>query len=493
VVSGVTVIVTFLLLPFTIHALGETRYGMWMLIMSMTGYLLLLTLGVPMATVRTMTQHTTAGKHKELNAAIGSAAAIYVMLGGFAFAIGLALFALFDTAYDVPLALRGESHVAFFLVVIYLPLSFIGQLPYAVLAAHQDFVRRNVILLSTLLLRLGLTVALLTIAPTLVSLAVTQMALLVFEFVAMWTIIKRRYPYVRLSFRDFDTKELRAIMSFSVFVLVISAGERMMLQSDALVIGAFLKVSDIPYYTVANSLGLYLTEFVLAIAAVVMPTATKLQAQGNHEKLEEVFLKWSKITLTLALMAGMFLILLGPRFLAWWIDPSFEKPSGAVLQVLMIGLMVYLSARGVALPVLMGLGKPKHATVAFVISGVANVALSIALVRPMGLVGVALGTAIPLIAFAIALMAIACRELSIPVARYARYVVPRALVGAMPAAVVLLAFTFGLNARGIVGLIMAGVAMAVVYALTTIFFVFKNDAYLDLRARLPALRAWRRA
>src|SRR5438132_13918873 len=98
--------------------------------------------------------------------------------------------------------------------------------------------------------------------------------------------------------------------------------------TDSLVIGKFLDVSSIPYFTVANSFLIYLMEFIIAIAAVVMPMATRLKTQGRTCDLREIFLKWSKIALSLTMMAGCFLIVLGPRFIAWWIDPTFEKPAG---------------------------------------------------------------------------------------------------------------------------------------------------------------------
>jgi O-antigen/teichoic acid export membrane protein len=164
-----------------------------------------------------------------------------------------------------------------------------------------------------------------------------------------------------------------------------------------------------------------------------------------------------------------------------------------VLQILMIGTMIFLPARGVALPMLMGLGKPKRPTIAFVIGGLVNVGLSILLIRSRGLAGVAIGTSFPLIAFAVAVVVFACRELGISVARYAAYVIPRVCIGAVPATVVLLAFQLAVEPHGIVSLAAAGLAMLTVYALTLIFFVYRNDPYLDLRSRLPALPRLRRA
>ena len=51
IVTLVTVAVTYFLMPFVLHTLGQDGYGTWNLINSITGYLALLALGVPMASV----------------------------------------------------------------------------------------------------------------------------------------------------------------------------------------------------------------------------------------------------------------------------------------------------------------------------------------------------------------------------------------------------------------------------------------------------------
>jgi hypothetical protein len=65
-------------------------------------------------------------------------------------------------------------------------------------------------------------------------------------------------------------------------------------------------------------------------------------------------------------------------------------------------------------------------------------------------------------------------------------------LGALPALALLLWFKIALDVRGLVALAAAGVAMVGVFAATWIFFVYRNDPYLDLRASLPRLRVWRR-
>lgn len=87
-------------------------------------------------------------------------------------------------------------------------------------------------------------------------------------------------------------------------------------------------MGSIPHFTVANSFIIYLMDFVVAIAAVVMPAATRLQTQGKIPELREIFLKWPKIALSVTLMVGLFLLVLGLRFIAWWVGPEFERSAG---------------------------------------------------------------------------------------------------------------------------------------------------------------------
>src|SRR5712691_2966033 len=490
IVTVVTVVAVYLLTPYTIHKLGDDGYGTWNLINSITGYLGLLVLGVPMASVRYFAQHVARGDVTKLNQAIGSCTALYMVLGLVALLLGVGMYAFFTLTYHIPPALHVDARGAFGLMVLFVSVGFIALLPNGILAAHDDFVPRNIVRLWGVLLRLGLTIGLLALRASLTVLAVVQLACMAFDFGLCWLLVRRRYPATRFRLADFDWAATRGIFAFSVYVLILNAGARLSFETDSMVIGGFMDVGSIPFFTVANSFIIYLMEFLIAIAAVVMPTATRLQTQGKHAELKEIFLRWSKIALSLTLAAGMFLIVMGPRFIAWWVDPTFEQPAGQVLQILMLSYLVFLPVRGVALPILMGLGKAGLPTIGFLVAGVLNLVLSIVLVRPMGLAGVALGTAIPNVLFAGAVLWQACRELDVSILQFFRDVVPRAMLGALPVGALLLWLKLHLDVRGIAALVGAGFAMILVFALTWLFFVYKNDPYVDVRGWLPRLRSW---
>jgi O-antigen/teichoic acid export membrane protein len=489
----VTIAATYAITPFVIHRLGSDGYGTWTLITAMTGYLSLLALGVPMACVRYLAQHVAEGDERKMNEAIGSCVGLYLLIGVAALVLGGALTFVFTLVYDIPVAVRGEARLAFAVMVVQVSVGFIGLLPEGIMFAHHDFVVRNVVRIAAVLLRLALTISLLRMEASLVVLASVQLVCLVFDFTLSLFLIRRRYPAVRISIADFDWGMVRRIFSFSVYVLLVNAGARLVFETDALVIGAMLGVGAIPFYAVANSLVVYLMEFIIAIAAVVAPTATKLHTEGKVAELRQMFLTWSKVSLSISLMAGLFLIVLGPRFIGWWIEPTFEEPAGRVLQILMISSLPFLPVRGVALPILMGLGKPKTPTIAFIIAGIMNLALSIALAPSLGLIGVALGTAIPNMLFAAVVLAVACRELEISIGAYLRYVVPRATLGTIPVLALLLWFKLGIGVESLAGLIAAGSAMTLLFGLTWVFFVYRHDPYVDLLPHLVRLRGGSRA
>ena len=493
IVTLVTVVAVYFLTPFTIHKLGDDGYGTWNLILSITGYLGLLGLGVPMASVRYFAQHVAKGDTHKLNEAIGSCTALYLLLGGIALVLGVGMYAFFTIGYHIPAALHVDARWGFGLMVLLASVGFIALLPNGILAAHDAFVPRNIIRLWGVLLRLGLTIGLLTLRASLTLLALVQLACLAFDFTLCWALVRRRYPATRVRLTDFDWKMARSIFAFSLYVLVLNAGARLSFETDSMVIGGFMNVGSIPYFTVANSFIIYLMEFLVAIAAVVMPMATRLQTQGKKAELQEIFLKWSKIALSMTLAAGLFLIVLGPRFIAWWVDPTFERPAGQVLQILMVSYLIFLPMRGVALPMLMGLGKAGLPTIGFLVAGLVNLALSVLLVRPLGLAGVALGTAIPNVLFAVLIVGHACREMEVSVLAFMRYVIPRAVLGAVPVLALLLWFKLGLEVRSLVELAVAGVAMALVFGVMWVFYVCRNDPYIDLWSwLLPRLRAWGR-
>ncbi len=490
----IQILVFLVLTPFVVGTLGSDLYGGWVTLISLTGVLQLLILGIPMASVRYVAEHVATGDKPAANRALSTCMAITLGMGFVAVIVGILLFFgleryLASEDWTLSPAQVSDAHAAFAVIVANLAFGFVARLPYGVFDAHQDFIARNVIMASGLILRLGLTLGLLTISPTLTTLAWVQLATLTAEFLSAVLISKKRHAGMRYSLTSFDSSLVRGVLSFSIYAMFLNMGAMLAFRVDALVIGAYDSPSLVTVYDLGSKVFEPFIGIVLAIGMVVMPAATALKAKSQTQELQDLFLKWSKVCASLVLLIGGFLLVVGPEFLSAWLGEDYFPESGRLLQVLMISFLLFLPVRGVALPILMGLHKPKRPASALLGMGVINVILSITLIGPYGLFGVALGTAIPNALFALFVGRTACRELGVPPAAFVSHAVIRPAIGAVFPLAMLYVIKAGFGLNGLPTLIAAGILYTLMFGLVWVAFVYRGDRHIAVPAHVQALLA----
>ncbi|HYC76747.1 MAG TPA: polysaccharide biosynthesis C-terminal domain-containing protein [Planctomycetota bacterium] len=497
----VSLAVNLVLMREVIRAIGVPLNGAWDVVVSSTGFLTLLLLGVPMTSVRWFSQALAANDRPALDRAVATCLGAYLILGVAAALGSLVFFAGFDAwtspkileevkgvALDPPQVVDA-ARVGFLLMALTIAGGFVSQVPYAILAAHRDFGARNKVMIGALLVRLGLTLALVKSEPAaLIKLGAVQVAVVVFEWCAAWATVRRKYPDVRIGLRGFDRGLLREILGFSVFVLFLNLGNQLFFRTSGMVIGwhPAASLSEAKVFESAKSFVVPITEFVVSIAAVVMPTAVRMKAEGRTDALRGVLMRWSKVALGVALLPGLYLVVFGSEFFAAYIDKAdFDHATaGSVQRILLLGHFLFLPVRGVALPILTGIGKPRRATVAFLICGALNLAASAALLPRFGLDGVAWAMAAPLALFAAYLLGLVCAELRLPPAPWFGYVFGRAAVGAAVVVAATYALKRAAEPRSLLALVAAGVAYVAVFAAVWVLFVHRGDPHVDPWASL---------
>jgi O-antigen/teichoic acid export membrane protein len=479
------------LAPFVIARLGDGQNGLWVAIVSLTGIASLFVLGVPIASVRFVAAAVARGDKAGADKAVSTCLGICIGLGAAALvALGVSYF-VFERSY-----LGGEfaqgldsyalegGRIAFAVVAVQLAASFALRLPYGLLDAHQDFLARNAVMAGEVVLRLVLTFAMLAWSPTLPALACVQVVCALAEFAAARLVLRRRHPDVHFSLAAFDRSLVREILGFSVWALLLNVGALLAFRVDVLVIGAYLPAEAATQFDVGNKFFEPLTGLMVAVSAVVMPKSAALAATARRAELRDVFLRWSKICLSLVLLVGLYLLVLGPAFLGAWVGERFEATSGPVLRVLMASFVLWLPVRGVAIAILFGMGKPRAAALSFLALGVVNLALSVALVESHGILGVALGTAIPNVVFALHVLWLVCRELQLPIGEWIRYVVGRTALAALIPFAFLVLVQQTLDPRSLPALVATGAMSVAVFALAWVFVAYRGDRYIDARAVL---------
>ncbi|MCC7012426.1 MAG: oligosaccharide flippase family protein [Planctomycetes bacterium] len=91
VYSAAVALAAFVVSPIAVRELGRESYGVWTLIVSTTGFLTLLDLGVNSAVVRMVSKHAARGERRGMRVAYSTSLALLAALAGIALlALGLA-------------------------------------------------------------------------------------------------------------------------------------------------------------------------------------------------------------------------------------------------------------------------------------------------------------------------------------------------------------------------------------------------------------------
>ena len=486
-ISALRLVTMLWLTPFILECLDADPYGVWVAIVSMTGFLSLFVMGVPMSTVKHIAEHVARGDTEKANRAIGTSAGISFALAGVALIASVPLYFAFERGLleserweGLDAATLDQARIAWWIITAQICGGFVMRLPLAIFDAHRDFVTRNLLLGSAIVLRVGLVFGLLSWRPTLTALALCPLGVLLFEWFGAMFLIHRRHAGVRFSVRAFDRSMLREIAGFSLFATLVNVGTMLAFRTDAMIIGAFGDTADITNFDIGNKFFEPLVAVMIAVASVVLPTSTRLDAQGRRSELAAVFLKWSKVCVSIALLVGTYLLVLGPSFLRSWIDIEARdgldlNESGEVLRVLMVSFLFYLPIRGVALPILLGLGEAKRPAIGLLTMGAVNIALSIYLVQDYGIMGVALGTAIPNVLYAAWVLRDACRALGVSLGGWCAHALGRTVPAALLPAGGLYWLLSERPPTDMFELCLAGVGSVLAFALLWVSFVYRGD------------------
>jgi len=428
---GVNIVVGFLLTPFIISHLGKTGYGIWVLIGSFIGYYGLLNLGVSSAITRYVARYAAQGDEKALNETASTAMAMFSCTGM------LAILASFILA--MPLARFfnvSPEHFDDFKHVIWIlglgtGLSFPGGVFGAITTAHERYVAVNVVGIATTLTRAALIVWMLLQGEGLLGVAYATLICTIIVVVANMLMCRHFVPQVRITFGAANWRVLRMLVVYGGVTTVIVIADLLRFNLDSFVIGKWVGIAEVGVYGIAVVLIRYMLRLVVAGMSVLTPRFAALDGAKKNEKLRSLFLRSLSISALLGFGAAMLAIIFGGRFIVFWVGEEF---TGAipVLWILAIPYAFALS-QNPGISVMYALNKHKFYAIATLIEGLANLILSIILVRQYGILGVALGTAIPMLIVKICVQPIyVSRIIGITIAHYSKpIIIPAITVGAI--------------------------------------------------------------
>jgi O-antigen/teichoic acid export membrane protein len=277
-------------------------------------------------------------------------------------------------------------------------------------------------------------------------------------------LIRRTAPDLRLHWRAINRGQVRAVAGFSSSTFVVNLAGQLRSKTDELVIAASLPVAAVTPYALANRLSETAQLFALQFTKVLLPVASALEAKDARAQLRDLYILSTRLTLAIFAPLACVLVVLAQPLLALWVGAQY---AGSTSLVLILTLARLLSiSQWPALAVLTGGARHRPLAVYAILSGVANLLLSLLLVRWLGVVGVALGTLIPVTVetFGFA-MPYALRSIGVGGREALRRIWGPALLPVLPAVLVLGALRLVVNPTSLLAVAAAASVGLSVYVL----------------------------
>jgi O-antigen/teichoic acid export membrane protein len=383
----------FFLTPFMLRQLGASTYALWVLVGSVVAYGSLLDLGISPAVTKYVAEYQARGEVENARGLVATALWLYAALGGLAIVFSSALAPVFPNLFEIPEAQKATASWLVLLSGIGLGVALPSATATAVLRGLQRFDLVNLIGVAGMTLYAIATVVVLLLDGGLVALAAINIPItLLMQIPAIW-MVYRLAPELRFGLARAQRRLLRTVYSFSAALVVRNLAGQVQTKTDEIVIAAFLPVANVTPYSIARRLSELPQILTEQFLKVLMPLASQLDAAGDQQRLRFLYLTSTRLTLALCtpLICGL-LVLSGP-FLATWVGPEYASaaPLVAVLALASLADTVLWPAAGI----LQGMARHRPMAIVAIGSALANLALSLWLVHPLGVMGVALGTLIP--------------------------------------------------------------------------------------------------
>src|ERR1700757_739175 len=113
---GINILVGIFLSPFILHRLGDTAFGIWVLIFSVTGYYGIFDFGIRSSVIRYVSKYTATTDLEEVSGLINTAMFTYSCVGLLTFTITLIGCMYVDRFFHIASVYQGTARWLLFIV-----------------------------------------------------------------------------------------------------------------------------------------------------------------------------------------------------------------------------------------------------------------------------------------------------------------------------------------------------------------------------------------
>ncbi|MEF8746807.1 MAG: oligosaccharide flippase family protein [Candidatus Accumulibacter propinquus] len=397
----VSIIVAFLITPITIHSLGDARYGAWSLVYELIGYYGLLDLGLRGAVTYHVARYSARNQDEDLKQTIASAFWVLLACGAIAFLIGVGLTVAFPYLFQTVGLGLAEIQYALLIMSALIGLSLPMNAFTGGLVGKERFDITSGAEIVNRVLTAVVTYVVLKAGGGLVALALTQAAGRVLYWALTLVACKRIFGGVFVRPAWFKRDRVRDLISFGSRNAVGGIASLVIYRMDLTIVGMFSGISQVTFYTVGSMMISYAWTLCSSITFAFTPRFTHLQSSSAEKELQELFLFAMRVIgmVVTGLVAGI--LVFGKDFLGLWLGAAYVSGPWTERSDIIMGILIVANLprmlQSISWQLLLATAQVRFLMWLNVCEAIANLSLSLLLVRYYGPAGVALGTLFPLL------------------------------------------------------------------------------------------------
>lgn len=393
----VTNISNLILTPFIIRNLGDSEYGLYMLIGAFVGYIAVLDFGLGNTVVRFVAKYRAENDKRSEENFLFSTFIIYTIISAVIVLVGAILYFNLQNIFGDSLTVEeiGKAKVMFVILVINLALTLPMKSFTGIMTAYEKFILPRTLSIVRVLIRAIVIFILLTLGYKAIAIVLVDaiLNLLMMVITMMYVFIKLK---VKIRHHYFNKALFKNILSYSSLIFVSVIVDQIYWRIGHLILGIVASTTEVAIFAIGMTFGQYFITFSTAISGVFLPKITGMVVKNaTGEELTDILIRTGRLQfIVLGLVLGGF-ILIGRNFILLWAGNNYG-PSWIIALILMIPLIIVLT-QTIGISILQAKNMHGFRAFSYLVIAVINAIISIYLAKVYGAVGAAIGTSLSLV------------------------------------------------------------------------------------------------
>lgn len=390
--------------PVMLRLLGSSEYGLYQLVHSVVSYLGLLSLGFGAAYIRFYSRSKAQNDNEKIAKLNGMFLTIFSILSAICLICGIVMIRNIEGIFGTGLTgdEMGKARILMTLMVVNLALTFPNVVFNNSITAHERFVFQKSLSFLQALLNPFLTLPLLLMGYGSVAMVVvaTVLTIGVLGSNIYYCLAKLR---IRFLFRGFDWRLFREMFVFTFFLFLNQIIDQINWNIDKFFLGRMINTTAVAVYGIGALLNTLYIQLSTSISNVFVPQINRIVAEDNdNHKLTMLFAKVGRVQFLVLALILTGIIFLGQPFLKIWAGEGYENAYYVALLLMIPGTVPLIQNLGIEIQRAKNMHRAR--SVVYFFMAIANIFISILLIRHYGEIGAAAGTALSLFAANIGFM-----------------------------------------------------------------------------------------